>query len=355
MVRPAPLWHEVEVGDVVIQVSSEHPVAVVRHRSGTHRVVSWPDLDVGLRSPSATVLKAPTGAWVFYRPREAQDEAIAPGHAAAIHIGLDGVLTRFDALAPTAVAGTSSHGLWLHPHLSSPDPHDADAWLAEHDVAVLGVDGSRSEIHVDRRVAFVLDGDEPLLLVYSGAPRAVRGRFGGTTFSYRYSRVPLRAGEVPSTLRAGEAGATALDDEALMARFREMATRQFRERMPQAEIDWNAVAMPTDHRESSISAVIEEFADLAEYWRSADGRTGPLSRGLSDPRIDVRGEWPLTRVEVTFQHPHYPGGRLRRSIRVFDDAGRFDPPLYASVHLKEDLDTKALPPVNEARHGVLDS
>lgn len=57
---------------------------------------------------------------------------------------------------------------------------------------------------------------------------------------------------------------------------------------------------------------------------------------------------------MTFRHPHWPEGRLRRSIRVFDDAGRLTTNPYAGIHLMEDLDTRHLPPTSEARDGYLD-
>jgi hypothetical protein len=81
------------------------------------------------------------------------------------------------------------------------------------------------------------------------------------------------------------------------------------------------------------------------------GSTGP---GLRDAETTVVGEWPSTRVAVSFRHPHYPQGRLRRSIRVFDDAGRVSPALYASVHLMEDLATRHLPPTSAAKDGILE-
>lgn len=72
------------------------------------------------------------------------------------------------------------------------------------------------------------------------------------------------------------------------------------------------------------------------------GETLALTDGVDDARIDVIGHWPDTRVEVSFAHPHYPQGRLRRTYRVFDDAGRIKSTQYASIHLMEDLETGAL-------------
>jgi hypothetical protein len=47
-------------------------------------------------------------------------------------------------------------------------------------------------------------------------------------------------------------------------------------------------------------------------------------------------------------------GWVRRTVRVFDDAGRVAPPLYASTHLMEDLATQELPPATDAVDGIVD-
>lgn len=90
-------------------------------------------------------------------------------------------------------------------------------------------------------------------------------------------------------------------------------------------------------------------APLDRYWTGPSEDPAPLVSGLSEPRVEVRGEWPATRVEVSFRHPHFTNGRMRRVVRVFDAAGRFTPPLYASVHLMEDLATGRLPSTGRGR------
>ncbi|MGP6206341.1 hypothetical protein [Microbacterium sp. F2] len=57
---------------------------------------------------------------------------------------------------------------------------------------------------------------------------------------------------------------------------------------------------------------------------------------------------------MKFTHPTYPEGRMRRTLRVFDDAGRAVRALYAAIHLMEDLDTRHLPDPERARDGILD-
>jgi hypothetical protein len=75
---------------------------------------------------------------------------------------------------------------------------------------------------------------------------------------------------------------------------------------------------------------------------------------MRDAEVHLEGTWPDTRVVVTFRHPHWPDGRLRRSVRVFDDAGRITSNPFADIGLMEDLDTGHLPPADRARDGFLD-
>lgn len=337
MIPPEPLWHEVRAGEVRMLVSDQHPVAVLQRAGSPDLVVSWPDLDVGLRAPGTTVFRAPTGAWVLYRPREAQDEQIAPGRNAALHIAADGAVTRFDEIEDTLPAGVTSHGLWLHASGRSLDPRNGAAWLAPDDLVVLRPDGTRSAVRVEHRIAFLFEDDEGrMLLVHTAPPGAVR-RFGGTSYTYEYASVPLPPGPLPPRIVVDAADVSAVPDDELMARISPLINREIRGSVADAGVRWNLVTMPVPHQRAAVAAVEREFAGIA-------GR----------PRMGVAGVWPQTRVHVSFRHPHYPDGLLRRAIRVFDEAGRFVPALYASVHLHEDLATIALPPVDAARDGILD-
>lgn len=170
-----------------IEVHLDDPMATVEVAGDDRRVVSWPDLDVGLRSATSTVLAGPSGVWVMYRPMESEDPGFPAGHAAAVHISVDADVTCIGGLEHSQPVGVTRHGLWLTSD-AFPDPQDETA----------------------------------------------------------------------------------------------------------------------------------------------------------------------TRVEVSFTHPHHPYGRLRRTLPVFDGAGRAIPALYAAIHLMEDLDTNALPSTGEARDGVLD-
>lgn len=80
----------------------------------------------------------------------------------------------------------------------------------------------------------------------------------------------------------------------------------------------------------------------------------PRESTWSTWQVDVIGEWPETLVHVTCRHSYFPAGRIRRSIRIFDDAGRIKFDRYASIQFMEDLDTHAPPAIREARNGILD-
>jgi hypothetical protein len=346
-------WLEVSVGTSRIVVSLSDPVAVVQTPGSAEVVASWPDLDVGLRAVSATVMRAPTGAWVFYRSLESEDEALPAGQQAAVHVAVDGSVIRFSRVAQHRIYGTTRHGLWLTSD-RFPDPRDEEDWRRATQAVILGADGTERTFAIDRKIAIAIDDGTraPRLVLFAGAPTANR-RGVRTTFSYSYVSVPLS------------------DDTFAVTHVADLTTEEFGERdvmdllpaitprppatPPQdCAIRWNPVTLSQAEKDAAVDSVVGEFAHLANYWRTQDGRSSPLSRGLADPRVEAVGEWPHTRVEVSFTHPHFPQGRLRRTLRVFDDAGRIIPALYASVHLMEDVDTKDLPDASTARDGILD-
>lgn len=75
---------------------------------------------------------------------------------------------------------------------------------------------------------------------------------------------------------------------------------------------------------------------------------------MRDAEVHLENPWPDTRVVITFAFPYWPEGRLRRTVRVFDDAGRLTVNPYADIDLMEDLATGDLPPREQARDGYLD-
>lgn len=296
---------------------------------------------------------APTGAWVFYRPLEAEDPALLEGTPAAVHVAVDGEVTRFTGVAEHQTLGVTRHGLWLTSE-SFPDPDDEAEWRGVHHAAVLSADGTVRGFTIDRRIAIAIDdGLRPRLILYTGAPTANGGRYGSRTYAYGYASVAI-TDEFMSVTRLADLEPEAFDEHEFLDAMKWMAPHPPNDPPTDPDISWKMVSLSKDDQDAAVRAVLHEFEHLATYWHAADGRTGPLSRGLGDPRVEAVDEWPTTRVEVSFTHPHYPEGRLRRSLRVFDDAGRIQPAMYAAIHLMEDLDTAALPDTSSARNGILE-
>lgn len=353
MRRRAIEWQQVDVGGAVMLVNTIQPVAIVRREGKTDFSVSWPDLDVGFRSPSMTVLRAPTGAWVVYRPVEAEDPATAQGVPAAIHLAPDGALTCFERIGAEHVVGTTRHGLWLNTS-ALPNRKEESAWSSKNDLVVLAADGSQQTVTVDRRAAFAVDdGEHAELILYASAPDVVRSAFGGMQHMHQFVQVGLPPHELPLTIDVAEHART-LDKRRLVAAMSALAPQVVLDGPTDPGVRWSLVALSRSDQEAAVAAVQREFADLTDYWRQDDGDTSPLSHGLSDAHVEAVGDWPHSRVEVSFCHPHFPEGRLRRIIRVFDQAGRVAPAPYASIHLMEDLATGKLPSTDSAHDGVLE-
>lgn len=336
-----------------ILVHREQPVALVRTETGAELVASWPDLELGHRAVTSDVRLAPDGAWVVYRPQESEDPDFPPGCEAAVYVGADGACTRVERMPDRHPAGATRHGLWVA-DADFFDPDDEAAWTAPQRLLLFAPDGSRREIEVDRlALAAIDDGGRARILFYASAPTAHR-EHGGTSYEYHYDLVELPGGLLPDRMRVGALSPRRLSDEAmieLLTAFSPVAP----DREPAVPgIRWSLVDLSAEERDAAIQSVLREFAHLDAYWSDDSGRASPLAEGLADPRVEAVGAWPDTVVEVSLRHPHYPAGRLRRRIPVFDSAGRARPALYASIHLMEDLDTGHLPDPSAARDGILD-
>ena len=352
MERDAHRWVEVTVGSAVIAVHLDDPVATIDANGRDPQVVSWSDLSVGHRSVTSTVLAAPWGMWVVYRPMESEDLSFPEGEAAAVHVSVDGSVTRFTMLEDAQPIGATSHGLWMTSG-EFPDPDDPTAWHQQRQLSVLATDGTTHRVLADRKAAFVFEERASAhLVVYDGPPDADRDG-GSATYKYRYVVWPVPE-TLPSRLRAADVHAEALDEDALMQALTAKAPVAAEPSSSRPELSWDLVPIDPADQTAAIESVKREFDSLDYYWSASDGRTSALADGLANPRVEAIDEWPRTRVEVKFTHPTYPEGRMRRTLRVFDDAGRAVPALYAAIHLMEDLDTRHLPDPERARDGILD-
>lgn len=340
-------WSEVFADDASVVVSTDRPFAVVRRPGAVDRPVSWPDLDIGSRAAWIMALGAPTGVWVLYRPMESDDPSFPSGTSAAVHVSTEGKLTRFVRLTEHVAHGATRHGVWLTSHEHADPEHDDQP--GEHRVTVLGPDGSTRGFTIDRRLAFVIDEASSVRLVLHAGALITNHDGGGATYRYRYA-----AASVPDEVLAAATRIECLETVPFEVQELGDLPRVTRTDPPSDDVvEWDLVPLAEHHRDAAIRSVVREFAELAQYWRSEDGRMHPLTAGLADPEVEVVDAWPKTRVSVTFRHPVYPEGRLRRTLRVFDDAGRAIPALYAAIHLMEDLDTK-VPDAAKARRGILE-
>lgn len=328
-------WRVAVGQDAEILVSMTQPVAVVRASGEDDRVVSWPDLSVGDIAVDVTVYAVPDGAWVVYRPDESEVED-EPREVTAVHILRDGSVVAARGGDGMSALGATRHGLWLT-DVGSPEPNDRAAWSTDTELVVIA-GRTRTAHTIDRHVLLVEDaGDAHRMFFAPDAPEA-RAEHGGTSYHYRYATTVLPTGPLPERL-VPMRGAVPLSDDEFLAVLDRFRPDEVVDTTP--DVPWTRIHLSMERRDAAISALVDEFGDLAHYWRGPDGEPRPLATGLSEPRIDIVGEWPDTRVEVTFRHPLLPGGRLRRALRVFDDAGRITPHPYASIHLMEDLDTHA--------------
>jgi hypothetical protein len=117
---------------------------------------------------------------------------------------------------------------------------------------------------------------------------------------------------------------------------------------------WPLGRPPID-AESYASYQRDRYAELDTAWRQpVAGTTKPLAEHTSRWSSTLAGSWPETRLILSFDHRRYPGLRLRRRVRLFDELGRLDPPEFADIQLMEDIETGRIPPTGEAVDGLLD-
>ncbi len=348
-------WQEVPATQALIRVSLTEPIAIVLRSGEPDHVVTWPDLPVGMISPTTRVVAAPDGAWILYTPMERDDDRSSQDATTALHISTAGKLTRFIDLVQVGCLGATRHGLWLAVGRGDANIETEADWLTDRTLLVLDANGGTHTMTVDRVPAAVReDASTPHLVVYAGAPDALHDGYGGASYTYRYVQVDLPAGILPPILRIDEHRPISVEEDDLHGRSRDEEPARYPLSPEDPRLSWARVDLPADQRQAAIDAVTAEFMNLDTYWTAPTGATTPLSDDLDDSRIDVIGEWPTTLVEVSFTYPHYPEGRLRRTYRVFDDAGRVKPPQFAAIHLMEDLDTRDLPPADHAHNTILD-
>lgn len=322
-------------GEDRILVDPERPGAIVRRPGHADEVVAWPDLDVGARSPDVTVLNAPTGVWIVYRPMEAEDKDYPQGVCAAVHVSWAAALSRFSPLTSAHVCGTTRHGLWLR----AEDADDASATSTAQIITSAG-ERLRVELPAGDEFGFAFDdGRRAWFLTGMGV-----GESGSHTHSAAYRRTDVSVLPQRVSRIAGEPF-TEEDFATLRTLFESVWTDEGGSELP----PWSLIDIPESDRARAVDSIRREFAHLVEH-----GLEFPGTQWERQPvTCEVLSDWPHTRVEIGFPHPADPSVRVIRSLPAFDAAGRALPALYASVHLWEDLGTGRLPAPKHAVDGIL--
>jgi hypothetical protein len=355
MPSPSPGWLSAAIGGARVRVSLLQPTAVIERDDGSRRVVAWPDLPTGPIRPDVRVAGTPGGAWVAYVPEETLEGVPPRTTTAAVHVALDGRVTRHPDLPAVEFLGATRHGLWLSPTTLLPASDLPEEWRRERDVLVVAPDGARRTITVDRvPVVAGDDGTTCRLIAFAGGPDRIPS--GGDGWSYPSEVAVALPEALPDALRVDDREATPLERDEPGSVVDELAPSEEEGRPDDPVVPWDLVTMPEELARAATDALVAGFGDPDAYWhdpRHPGGRS-PLAAGMSGSRVAVVGAWPRTRVEVAFRHPHLPGGLLRRTIPVFDGAGRVATTEYASIHLMEDIETGRLPPASAARDGILD-
>ena len=364
------------VDGVEIVVDQERPVAALIAPEEARRFVTWPDLDVGTVSPDPTLLPARDGVWVHYPPGtvsqmdDSHAEMLRERDSPAVHIAPDGSLAIVRTGTRTAI-GASRGRLWTaaeREHVTD-DAYRGGAmpagWEDPTVLIVHHLDGTESTMRVDRDVRAVFEDKTGINLLVLPTPPIAHPDADGTSVSYEYRLTTLTLPNdrpLPDRVRLLDQHPDGIGPAMVMRRVLWRAHEWSLPAAPDRSIDltdvdgsqWKRITLSPDDIEAASQAALRWYGDPNHYWHSEDGTTGPLETGMRDAEVHLEQPWPDTRVVITFAFPYWPEGRLRRAVRVFDDAGRLTVNPYADINLMEDLATGHLPPREHAQNGYLD-
>lgn len=360
------------IGKTTFFVDEERPVALVRREAEPDLFLAWPELDAGLFVPHVSVYPASDALWVVY---ESDDDGgddhypalRAPSQVLAVRIGTDGSLGHVRTEG-VSVVGATRAGLWTSDSMGEKIDDDYRGgdlptdWAAPTTLLIHLPGRPTRRLEVDRYVNAVQEEDQGHVLFVNPSPPVAHHDGVGIDYEYRCAALAVGTHDQwPTHVRfrdfVPQGWGTPVAPERLGRDHDPWATGQDPVRIDLSSVDgthWQRVTLTDAQKTQAVSALAEQFANADSYWRAADGTTSPLAEGVRETHVGVLGEWPRTVVQVTCRHPYFPAGRIRRSMRVFDDAGRIKFDRYAGLEFMEDLDTTALPDIREARDGVLD-
>jgi len=107
--------------------------------------------------------------------------------------------------------------------------------------------------------------------------------------------------------------------------------------------------MPTP----TLNTSAHDLANLDACMYPPDGGAPqPAVEGMGELRAELIGNWPDTRVQVSFTHTDYPGCGYK-GLALFDEFGRQQPPENVAIDLMENYATSHWPPAGDAVNGIL--
>ncbi|PQZ93644.1 hypothetical protein CQ018_08245 [Arthrobacter sp. MYb227] len=370
LMKPLP---RVTIDGTTFLVDEEKPVALVQ-RSGKPDVFhTWPALEMGILAPYLRLFEGPDALWVCYSwASDGEHDDFAAlnedSGVAVVRLGIDGsmgILTLDDA----SIAGATAQGLWTSSRSTEEldDDYRGDElpaeWCTPTTLQVHAPGIETRSLQIDRYVVAVREESSGLVIfVNPSPPLALPDHHGGMSYHYRCTALELgHLSELPQEIRFRDfvprGWGPELSAKRLGLEYDPWGTPTEDAIVDLSNIEdtaWKKAVLSQEQIDGAVEAIARQFRDADHYWNTENGTTVPLSNGLSQTEVNVVGSWPESTVILTFNYRYRPGVRLRRTLRVFDDSGRVQLNPYASIHLMEDLDTKDLPALSEARGGFLD-
>lgn len=360
------------IGDTIFFVDHELPVCVLRRPHEPDLCLSWPELDTGIHSPTMDLHPTDTALWVVYRSNDEGGDERYPALSSknvisAVRIGIDGTLGIVRTEAEDFL-GVTNLGLWTV--VSAPVEVEESyrggklpaGWSHLSTLSLHAPNRTRRSFVTDRYAYLIYEVDTHHFLVVSPSPAvATPEGYDGFSFDYRTAVLPLGPLTVwPSSIvfrhivRSGW-GRKFTDEIHEFSDSDPEPTEEQRFDVPASvQTVWTPVQLSEAQKSQAISAMSSQFKNAATYWTTETGQSSPLSQDMSQIRMEIKGTWPLVTICVSFCHPYFAGGRMQRSIEVFDAAGRIRFNQYADIHLMEDLDTLNLPDKSAAHDGILE-
>lgn len=338
---------------------------VLRRAGKQDTVVSWPDLYLGIIAPNISLLGTRRGVWVIYECGSDGDEdefgiLYEPQCLVAVWVGLDGTHNSFTAPGHR-VLGATCEGLWSAPNLL---PQFDEQYFGGSLPAgwsfptpmLLRTPGQKTRnIIADRYVIEVTEDSRGTVVYINPSPPVVSRDAAESSYSYRSTALVLgRMSSIPNQLNfrdfVTDGWGTQEEAPEIIQGVPEVLRHRQEVITETHDIQWQQAFLTIEQQEAAVKLLSEQFPHNS-YWNPTPEAN--VGYGPRDTRVWTEGHWPETRLMVELTHPSFVEGRIRRTYRIFDQAGRIAVDRYASVWFAEDLDTCSLPSMGTIHDGVL--